>query len=136
MPDVPYLGREFAGFKITGMIGRGGMGMVMKAVRASDGAIAAVKLIKQAEAQDAQYIARFEREASVLQSLHHPNILEVFGTGKSDDGTFYIVMEFVDGSSAGDVLKNFGRIPPAKAVAIAWATARAEGTGPATKRIS
>ncbi|MCU0722737.1 MAG: protein kinase, partial [Planctomycetes bacterium] len=125
MADVPYLGREFAGFKITEMIGRGGMGLVMKAVRESDGKIAAVKLIRQADAQDPQYVARFEREASVLQSLHHPNILEVFGHGKSDDGTFYIVMEFIDGSSAGDVLKSFGRIPAGKASAIAWGTARA-----------
>ena len=125
MSDVPFLGREFAGFKITGMLGKGGMGVVLKAVRESDGAVAAVKIIKEAESRDPQFVARFEREASVLQSLAHPNILSVYANGRTPDGTYYIAMEFVDGSSAGDVMKRLGRIPPAQAMSIVQQTSKA-----------
>ncbi len=125
MDDNPYIGREFAGFAVRHMLGRGGMGVVMKAVRPSDGKAAAVKLIKEAEARDPKFIARFEREADLLQALNHPHILGVFGRGRSEDGTYFIVMEFVDGSSAGDILKKCGKVPPKQAVAISWMVAKA-----------
>ncbi len=125
MAGNPFIGREFAGFTITDELGKGGMGVVMKAVRESDGVVAAVKLIQEHEAKDAQYIARFEREAAVLQGLQHPNILKVYDHGRNEDGVFYIVMEFVDGPSVGDVIHRYGRIPPAQAMRIILDTSKA-----------
>ncbi|MHC5081460.1 MAG: serine/threonine-protein kinase, partial [Planctomycetota bacterium] len=125
MVENPFIGREFAGFKVMEFLGRGGMGMVMKAVREADGTVAAVKLIQEHEAQDAQFIARFEREAEVLRTLEHPNILHVYDHGRDEDGVVYIIMEFIDGPSLGDVIKEYGRIPPPQALRIIHDTAQA-----------
>ncbi|MHC4600163.1 MAG: serine/threonine protein kinase, partial [Planctomycetota bacterium] len=125
MVENPFIGRQFAGFQVTEMLGKGGMGVVMKAVREEDGTTAAVKLIQEHEARDAQFIARFEREASVLMSLEHPNILRVYDHGKDETGVYYIVMEFIDGPSVGDVIKDYGRIPPAQALSIILDTSKA-----------
>ncbi len=114
----PYLGKVYAGVELGQEIGRGGMGVVMKGTRKSDGAVMAVKLLPKAEAKDAKYISRFEREARLLMQLRHPNILHVDNMGHAEDGTYFIVMEFIDGSSLTDLIKNLGRVPPAQALGI------------------
>ena len=93
------LGRQLGAWRITGIIGRGGMGAVY-AVERSDGAYAqraALKLIRAAADSPAAR-ERFLRERQLLAQLHHPNIATLLDGGFSDDGDPYFVMEYVDGA--------------------------------------
>ncbi|MGB2178728.1 MAG: protein kinase domain-containing protein [Hyphomonas sp.] len=85
-------------YKITGMIGRGGMGAVYKGERDSGDfkQIAAIKIIRPGVLSDS-LIARFERERQILADLSHPNIARLFDGGALPDGSPYFVMEYVDG---------------------------------------
>ena len=93
------LGRQLGAWRITGVIGRGGMGAVY-AVQRSDGAYlqqAALKLIRSAADSPAAR-ERFLRERQLLAQLRHPNIATLLDGGFSDEGDPYFVMEYVDGA--------------------------------------
>ena len=92
MPLSP--GDKLGTYEILAPLGAGGMGEVY---RARDGKLdrdVAVKVLSASLAQDADYMARFQREAKVLASLNHPNIAQIFGLEQNA-----IVMEFVEGSA-------------------------------------
>ena len=78
------------------MIGQGGMGAVYKARHLRLGRTVAVKFLAPGLADQAEFEARFEREARLLAILSHPNIVTVFDFGR-EDGESYLVMEYVDG---------------------------------------
>ena len=82
-----------AHYRITSKLGEGGMGEVYRARDAKLNRDVAIKVLPAAFANDAQYIARFEREAQVLASLNHPNIAAIYGI---EQGA--IVMELVEGA--------------------------------------
>jgi eukaryotic-like serine/threonine-protein kinase len=82
-----------AHYRITSKLGEGGMGAVYRATDSKLNREVAIKVLPAALASDAQYLARFEREAQVLASLNHPNIAAIYGI---EQGA--IVMELVDGS--------------------------------------
>src|ERR1022692_775313 len=86
-------------WRITRVLGRGGMGVVYAAER-SDGLFSqqvAIKVIQRRQDQ-ASLVARFESERRILAGLSHPNIARLFDGGTSSDGMPYLVMEYVDGS--------------------------------------
>jgi serine/threonine protein kinase len=94
----PFDGKELRAYRLIKEIGHGGMGCVYLAERA-DGAYTkqvAVKLVR-AGRDNAQIVARFQREREILASLDHPNIARLIDGGSTDDGVPYFVMEFVDG---------------------------------------
>ncbi|MHC5038875.1 MAG: protein kinase domain-containing protein [Planctomycetota bacterium] len=113
----PFAGKTIDGWTLVREIGRGGMGVVLLA-KDAEGRRAAVKLLPPDVAKDQQYIARFEREAKVLASVEHPNLLKVFGTGRTPKGAYYIIMEYVDGKSLGEIIKMLGRVRPDQALGI------------------
>src|SRR5712671_6835193 len=82
-----------AHYRITAKLGEGGMGAVYRATDTKLNREVAVKVLPAALAKDAQYMARFEREAQVLASLNHPNIAAIYGI---EQGA--IVMELVEGA--------------------------------------
>jgi len=88
-------------YRITGLIGRGGMGAVYRAARdAGDFALdVAIKIIKPGLLSD-QLSARLAAERQVLASLNHPHIARLFDGGSLPDGAPYIVMELIDGQPA------------------------------------
>lgn len=91
-------GRRAGAYRITGELGRGGMGVVYRAVR-DDGQFVrpvAVKFVSLLAAGGEAW-RRFEREKRILAGLRHPNIAELLDAGVSDEGTPYIVMELVEG---------------------------------------
>jgi serine/threonine protein kinase/tetratricopeptide (TPR) repeat protein len=96
--DDPLLGKTIGAYRLTGELGRGGMGAVYLAERA-DGEFrrqAAVKLIKRG--MDTDFILRrFRQERQVLAALHHPNVAALLDGGTTDDNLPYFVMEYVDG---------------------------------------
>src|ERR1039458_8885955 len=83
-----------AHYRITSKLGEGGMGEVYRARDAKLNRDVAIKVLPAAFANDAQYMARFEREAQVLASLNHPNIAQIYGLEQNA-----IVMELVEGET-------------------------------------
>ena len=77
----------------------------------------AIKLLRPEAVTDVA-LARFEREVQLASSLTHPNTIDIFDFGKSSEGTFYCVMEFLDGQSLDEVVHSEGPLPPVRAVKI------------------
>lgn len=86
------------GYRLEHAVGRGGMGEVHQAVQLSLGRTVAVKLLRTELAKDPQFVGRFEKEGAALAALRHPNIVSIVDRGKAAH-TYYLVMEFVDGPS-------------------------------------
>src|SRR5688500_8361520 len=84
-------------------LGSGGMADVHLALDERLGREVAVKLLHPGLASDPAFVERFRREAQNAASLNHPNIVSVYDWG-SDDGTYYLVMEHVPGSTLKDVI--------------------------------
>lgn len=95
------------GYRLESLVGAGGMGEVHKAIQLSLGRTVAVKLLNQQLALDESFVARFQKEAAALATLHHPHIVSIVDKG-STASTYYLVMEFVDGPS----LRERMRAPP------------------------
>jgi eukaryotic-like serine/threonine-protein kinase len=110
-------GTKLGLYEIGAFIGAGGMGEVYQATDSRLGRSVAIKLLPAAFAQEAERIARFEREARVLASLNHPNIAALYGFEESGEVRF-LVMEFVPGDSLSDKIKR-GAIAVEEALRIA-----------------
>ena len=101
------------GFEITGVLGRGGMGVVLSGVQTSLGRNVAIKLLADEFTENRMFVDRFEREAKALASLSHPNIISVYDRGRSGS-TYYFIMELVPHPQHDDVpdLTSFIRKQP------------------------
>lgn len=104
--DPKYLA-QLGRYKITGLIGRGGMGVVLKAYEESLNRTVALKILRPDLAQDKTAIERFTREAKAAAALRHPNIITVYAVGQ-ERGTHFIAMEHIDGPSLGDLIRTDG----------------------------
>jgi eukaryotic-like serine/threonine-protein kinase len=100
--DDERLPGRIGAYRITGLIGQGGMGAVYRGERMTGDFdhVAAIKLIRPGALSDA-LVERFQRERQTLASLSHPNIARLFDGGATDKGDPYIVMEYVDGVPLG-----------------------------------
>jgi len=99
------IGKALGPYRVLDRLGGGGMGEVW---RASDSRLhrdVAIKVLPAAFSEDAERLARFEREARILAQLHHPNIASVFGL-EEGDGVLALVMELVDGPTLAERLAN------------------------------
>jgi serine/threonine-protein kinase len=99
---------EVAGrYQLENRLGAGGMSTVFKAQDTVLERAVAVKLLAEHLAQDDDFVARFRREALAAARLQHPNIVQVFDSGEDQEsGRHYIVMEYVDGPSCADLLRQ------------------------------
>jgi serine/threonine-protein kinase len=106
-------------YKLDRRLGVGGMATVQLAFDTRLERNVAVKLLAEHLAEDSSFISRFRREALSAARLVHPNIVQVFDFGSdSASGRQYIVMEFVDGRSGAELLREHGRLAPGEAVDI------------------
>jgi tRNA A-37 threonylcarbamoyl transferase component Bud32/tetratricopeptide (TPR) repeat protein len=96
-------------YRILDPIGKGGMGQVFAAVHTSSGREVALKLLLKEIAEDRQLAGRFLQEYKVLATLEHPNIVKVFDGDKLEDGTAYLAMERLEGTTLGEWLRQRGR---------------------------
>lgn len=105
-PEMPPPERIGA-YRITGRIGRGGMGAVYRGERAAGDFehVVAIKVIKHGLFSEA-LVTRFQRERAILATLSHPNIAQLFDGGETTDGAPYIVMELVEGAPLLDYLRQ------------------------------
>ena len=99
------IGKSLAHYSITAQIGKGGMGVVYQAKDQKLGRDVAIKVMPEEFAQDADRVARFQREAKLLASLNHPNIAAIHGL-EEVDGTNFVVMELVEGQTLDDRIKS------------------------------
>jgi WD40 repeat protein len=99
-------------YRLEGLLGRGGMGEVHRAVDTADGRVVAVKLLP-ANA-DARHADRLRREAKVVSGLSDPHIVDVLDAG-NDDGRLYVAMRLVEGADLKRLLAG-GRLDPPRAV--------------------
>jgi serine/threonine protein kinase len=120
----PMVGKTIAGrYVIEGLLGEGGMATVYRARHALVDRPCAVKLMNPMFASDPTTRERFRREARSAQALAHPNVIEIFDQGETEDGKDYIVMELLSGSTL-TALIDAGPIPPARAVPLMIQMAR------------
>ncbi len=75
-----------------------------------------MKLIKLEAGSDPIALARFEREVQSAARLSHPNTIEIYDYGHTDDGTFYYVMEYLQGLSLSDLVRRSGPLPPGRVI--------------------
>jgi hypothetical protein len=92
-------------YEVAGVIGRGGMGVVYKAVDPQIGRFVAIKMITSGFSGDQDLLRRFYREAHSTGSLQNPNIVTVFDLGEQD-GNPYLVMEYLEGISLESILSS------------------------------
>jgi len=111
------VGQRLGAYLLEEEIGRGSMGVVYRATQMETGAVAAVKVLLDALSSDDSFVMRFTREARIIQSLQHPNILRMFDTGQ-DQGRLFFTMEYFAGNTAGQLRKQNGRLPAGKVVEI------------------
>jgi len=116
VPEPGEIAGKFPQFEILECLGRGGMGVVYKARQKSLNRLVAIKILAPERVRDVRFEGRFAREAELLARLSHPRIVTIHDFGETD-GLCYLVMEFVDGVSLRDLLRE-GKLEPAQALAI------------------
>jgi Protein kinase domain len=110
-------GEVFAGHRILGLGGRGGMGIVYKALHLRLERTVALKVISPELAADEGFRQRFQREAQLAASIDHPNVIEIYDADETD-GQLYITMRWVQGSDLGTMLERTGHLEPDTAVRV------------------
>jgi beta-lactam-binding protein with PASTA domain/predicted Ser/Thr protein kinase len=119
-PDTVIDGR----YRVLHRLGSGGMADVYCAEDQQLGRRVALKLLYPRFAEDEEFVERFRREASSAAGLQHPNIVGIFDRGEWD-GTYYIAMEFLEGRTLKQLVREQGALAPDRAVDIATQVLRA-----------
>jgi serine/threonine-protein kinase len=111
---------EIAGrYRLEGRLGFGGMSTVHLALDLRLERQVAVKLLAEHLADDPTFVSRFQREAQAAARLVHPNIVQVFDSGQDETtGQYFIVMEYIEGSSCAEILRDDGWVEVDEAISI------------------
>jgi serine/threonine protein kinase len=119
-PQDPFIGRDILNgqFQILQKIGSGGMGAVYKALQPQGNRMVGVKILHPKLANRPDLVARFRREARAMSQLTHPNTVKVFLYGELEDGSLYIIMEFLEGRNLNQAVRHEGPFPMARALPI------------------
>jgi serine/threonine protein kinase/Tfp pilus assembly protein PilF len=117
-------GTKLGPYEVVALIGAGGMGEVYEARDTKLERNVAIKVLRDAFAQDADRLSRFQREAKMLAALNHPNIATIYGLEQSS-GTSYLVMELVLGETLAERVQRDRVVPVEEALAIAKQIAEA-----------
>ncbi len=125
VPASPCLpeGKPFGKYRLLDRLGKGGMGVVFKALDTELGRTVALKALLDEEAADENVLRRFQREARSAARLRHPNIVPIHEIGEVDS-KHYFTMDLVEGSDL-DAMVEKGPLPPKRAVEVLRDAARA-----------
>ena len=105
-------------YQIEALLGKGGMGAVYRARHILLGDRVAIKLLPPEMRSNTEWLRRFQREGQAARRFRHPNAVTVYDLRTSGDGTIYLVMEYVEGTTLDVELKRHGRFAPAEALAM------------------
>jgi eukaryotic-like serine/threonine-protein kinase len=111
-----YEAKQIGQYRLIRPLGAGGMGEVFLAEHLMLKRPCAIKLIHPDHAGDSQVLARFEREVCMTARLSHWNIVEIYDYGRTDNDTFFYVMEYLPGLSLEDLLDGYGPLPAERVV--------------------
>jgi serine/threonine-protein kinase len=103
-------------YRLGERIGTGGMGDVYLAEHRLLKRPCALKLIRSNGTMNPRVLDRFEREVRLTATLSHPNTVEIYDYGRTEDGTYYYVMEYLPGLSLADLVERHGPLPPGRVV--------------------
>jgi serine/threonine-protein kinase len=119
-PQDPFIGRDILNgqFQILQKIGSGGMGAVYKALQPEMNRMVGVKILHPKLANRKDLVSRFRREARAMSQLTHPNTVKVFLYGELEDGSLYIIMEFLEGKNLNQTVRAEGPFPVERALPI------------------
>ncbi len=120
-PKDPFIGREILDgqYKIVQKIGTGGMGSVYKAEQSAMNRMVAIKILHPKLTNRKDLVARFRREARAMSQLTHPNTVKVFMYGElPEDGSLYIVMEFLEGKNLNQTVRRGGPMDAERAIPV------------------
>ena len=115
LPDGPSLGGSR--YRLTGVLGQGGMSTVYRALDTDSGRERAIKMLSPARKAHDSLVRRFEREARALELLRHPNIVQVHDVG-AEGADLFIVMDLAEGGSLHERIKRHGPLAPQQAVRV------------------
>jgi DNA-binding beta-propeller fold protein YncE len=118
MPDLAP-GAVFAGHRIVALAGRGGMGVVYRAIHLALGRTVALKVIAPNLIEDGPTRRRFLRESRTAASIDHPNVIPVYYTGE-EDGIAYIAMRYVPGDDLRRLVRDANGLEPRRAARIVF----------------
>jgi streptogramin lyase/predicted Ser/Thr protein kinase len=110
-------GDEIAGFRVTGVAGRGGMGVVYRAEQLDLQRPVALKLIATPLARDEDFRERFVRESRAAAAIDHPNVIPVYSAGE-EQGRLYLAMRYVDGEDLRTLVHRDGPLEPHRAASV------------------
>lgn len=114
--------RELGSYRLEELLGKGGMGEVFRATHQMLARPAAVKLIRpeilgtSSRGAARVIVERFRREAEAAASLRSPHTISLYDFGVANDGTFFFVMELLDGLDMETLVERFGPVPPERCV--------------------
>jgi hypothetical protein len=108
--------RRLGQYQLRERIGTGGMGEVYLAEHQLLKRPCAIKLIHPGRAAEPTALARFAREVRTTARLSHPNTIEIYDYGRTEDGTFYYVMEYLRGLSLAELVERHGPLPPGRVI--------------------
>jgi eukaryotic-like serine/threonine-protein kinase len=119
-PQDPFIGREILNgqFQILQKIGSGGMGAVYKALQVQSNRMVGIKILHPKLANRPDLVSRFRREARAMSQLTHPHTVKVFLYGELEDGSLYIIMEFLEGRNLNQTVRHEGPFAMARALPI------------------
>jgi serine/threonine-protein kinase len=117
--DDSLIGTTLAGkYRIDERLNEGGMGTVYRATHVLMEKTVAIKVLRPSLAADEKIVARFSREARAASRISHPNALSVTDFGEDENGTVFLVMEFLSGRTLKQVIREDGPLPLQRAVEI------------------
>lgn len=111
-----FAAKQFGQYRLKRRLGSGGMGEVYLAEHQMMKRPCAIKVIRPEKAGDPKILARFEREVRSTAKLSHWNSIDIYDFGSTADGTFYYVMEYLPGHNIGELVSEYGPMPPARVV--------------------
>ncbi len=117
MMEAGIIGKVIDTYKITAVLGKGGMGVVYKAQDMTLDRDVALKMMDMQLAADQNFLKRFQSEAKALAKLQNPGIVAIFALRETEMG-LCIVMEYVEGQTLADVIRERGPVPLGETISL------------------